>query len=249
MILIPRTFIIEYVFIPCFRNETLWLVKQFLFIGFVIGYIIMWLLVIWFNLYDIFSIGWLIALKIMLIMYLIIFHFVLILNINRLGAHQVPAFYPFDAIRIAADTTLDVLSAAGRKVKNFVIKTVTPFYKFLSKILAALGEGIVKLAHLLGDFLSSIFTGILKIITSIKDIILGIGKGYLQILAEIMNALLKFGRLGDLIFTPIALAYLSLPLILSYLFYWKAVAIVPSSILTAILYIRGYNVLNRNYRR
>lgn len=58
-----------------------------------------------------------------------------------------------------------------------------------------------------------------------------------------MRFFLKFGRLGDLIFTPIALAYLGLPLILSYLFYWKMVAIVPAGILTTVLCLRGYKVL------
>lgn len=63
-----------------------------------------------------------------------------------------------------------------------------------------------------------------------------------------MRFFLKFGRLGDLVFTPIALAYLALPLILSYLFYWKGVVIVPAGVLTAVLYIRGYAVLKQAQR-
>ena len=58
-----------------------------------------------------------------------------------------------------------------------------------------------------------------------------------------LRGFLKFGVLGDLVFTPIALAYLSLPLLLSYLFYWKAIAIIPGSILTIILYVKGYKRL------
>jgi hypothetical protein len=63
-----------------------------------------------------------------------------------------------------------------------------------------------------------------------------------------MNIFLKFGILGDLIFTPIALAYLTAPLILCYFLYWKAVAIVPASILTIVLYLRGYKVLSTGRR-
>lgn len=62
-----------------------------------------------------------------------------------------------------------------------------------------------------------------------------------------MNYFLKFGKIGDLIFTFIAIIYFILPLVLSYLFYWKSITIIPASILSLVSIIKGYKAINDNH--
>lgn len=134
-------------------------------------------------------------------------------------------------------------SLAFKKIKAFVITVGTPLYKFIVKIATIVGDGIAKVLEGVREVFAAIVKVIGNIFQGIAALVVGLGMGYLGILAKTMRFFLKFGRLGDLIFTPIALAYLALPLILSYMFYWKGIVIVPASILTIILYIRGYAVL------
>jgi hypothetical protein len=58
-----------------------------------------------------------------------------------------------------------------------------------------------------------------------------------------MNFFLSLGLIGDLIFTFVAIGYLGLPIIFSYFFYWKRIVIIPSTILSIILFLKGYNRL------
>lgn len=123
-----------------------------------------------------------------------------------------------------------------------------PFYLFFCRICKSISDFVVLLVTKIWEAIMLLFTSIWKVFTFIKDVILGLGLGYLQLLANLMRYFLKFGRLGDLVFTPIALAYLTLPLILCYYFYWKVVAIIPAGILTTVLCLRGYKVLQSAQR-
>lgn len=75
----------------------------------------------------------------MMILSIIGFHLILMINISQLGQHQVPSFYPFDALYVLATVTIDWVSYYARKAGQFVVKTLTPFYKFVSKVLIAIG--------------------------------------------------------------------------------------------------------------
>ena len=74
-------------------------------------------------------------------------------------------------------------------------------------------------------------------------------RGYFGILMTTMNFMLKMGRVGDLVFTLLALVYLSLPLVISYFLYWKVTAIVPSLILTLISMVKGYKAIHTNHNK
>ena len=129
------------------------------------------------------------------------------------------------------------------KVKDWLIKVGKPLYLFICAVCRVGADFVTLIYAKITEAIQLLLKSIWNVVIFIKDLILGLGKGYLQLLANLMRYFLKFGRLGDLLFTPIALAYLTLPLILSYFYYWKLVAIVPASILTTVLCLRGYYVL------
>jgi len=129
------------------------------------------------------------------------------------------------------------------KVKDWFVKVGKPLYKFICDVCITLSDFLKLFVTKMIEAIKLLLTSIRRVFTFVFNVVRGLGRGYLQLLASIMHFFLKFGRLGDLVFTPIALAYLGLPLVLCYFFYWKPVAIVPASILTAVLCLRGYKVL------
>lgn len=128
-------------------------------------------------------------------------------------------------------------------------KVLSPLYKRVADALRGVKSFISLLFQGLRKVLQMSFRLIGNIFKGIKAAIIGLGRGYLGILIAIMNSLYFLGKLGDLIFTIIAVAYFFLPLILSYFFYWKSVAVIPSLILSIITVVKGYKRIQSNHER
>lgn len=269
MYILPIEAITSFV-VRCFSNNNHRIYKQMALFMVIVTMVLAYLVALY-KMWDvIFCIDKFISIKILLAVLFFSFHVVLMIRIGHLRAHVVPALFPYDFVRILATTAtrytrkcwntltsyvksvlnfvwslFKVIGRAGQKLAELIL---LPIYKLVVRILRILGDFIVLLAEKFVAAVTLLLDGLTAIFRIVRNLILQLGKGYLQLLANMMNFFLQYGRLGDILFTPIALAYLTLPLILSYIYYWKPVAILPASVLSIVLSLRGYYFLQARQR-
>lgn len=84
------------IFIRCFANEERRIAKQGVLFVFILGLIFLYIGIIYNLLPWIFCIDKFIALKLLLIAYLISFHVLMVVRIGNLRQQTVPGLYPYD---------------------------------------------------------------------------------------------------------------------------------------------------------
>lgn len=124
---------------------------------------------------------------------------------------------------------------------------ILPLYKRVASGLRSLRDFMVKCWQSAKKMFVRGLQFAVMILGGVKSIFGLLGRGYLGLLTLMMNYFLQWGKIGDLVFTFLALIYFALPLIISYLFYWKNIAIIPSAIMTVVSIIKGYNTIKHNH--
>lgn len=178
--------------------------------------------------------------------------------------HHSPALHPFDLFYASfrfvyvkmvkklwiflGNKSSDALQFIRTKLTIVYNEVVLPLYRKVTQYIRSAQQLMYTVWVSMKGVMGSLIASMGYVVRSIKTVLTSLGKGYFTLLTTMMGFFLKMGRMGDLIFTLLALVYLFLPIILCKLFYWTSTTIIPAIILTLISSIKGFKVIQAYHR-
>lgn len=145
----------------------------------------------------IFCIDKFIAIKLLVVVYIVVMHGLLVIRVSSLRRDNAPGLIPFDVPELVAiwavtrlnrasdglyyyaDKVKTRLVAVATKIKDWFVKIGNPLYMFICRTCTSLAEFIKLIVTKITDAIGMVFSGIGKVLQFIKDVVVGLGSGYL----------------------------------------------------------------------